>query len=67
MLGIPTPNFCDASSEFGGSPTTGHPKDRRRRGIMRLAMLASLPPPCPVPAQNTGEMPGLAISMAVAT
>jgi hypothetical protein len=27
MLGIPTPNFCDASSEFDGSTTTGHPND----------------------------------------
>ena len=43
MLGIPTPNFCDASSEFDGSTTTGHPNDRRRRGVMRFVMLASRP------------------------
>jgi hypothetical protein len=28
MLGIPTPNFCDASSEFAGFTTTGHPNGR---------------------------------------
>jgi hypothetical protein len=28
MLGIPTPNLCDASSEFDGFTTTGHPDGR---------------------------------------
>ena len=30
MLGIPTPNFCDASSEFDGSTTTGHSNAKRK-------------------------------------
>ena len=44
MLGIPTPNFCDASSEFDGFTTTGHPDEGwRRRGVMRFVVLASRP------------------------
>jgi hypothetical protein len=30
MLGTPTPNFSDASSEFDGSTTTGHSNAKRK-------------------------------------
>ena len=51
MLGSRTPNFCDASSEFGGSTTIGlSNEDRRRRGVMRFVVLASRHQPGRTPA-----------------
>ena len=44
MLGSRSPNFCDASSEFDGSPTTANPNEGgRRRGGVWFVVLASRP------------------------
>jgi hypothetical protein len=57
MLGIPTPNFCDAPSEFDGPPQPDIPRTEGNEGLW-FVILVSLPPPCPVQPQNTGETPG---------
>jgi hypothetical protein len=57
MLGIPTPNFPDATSELDGSTTTGL-SQRPKATRLWFVILVSLPPPCPVQPQNTGETPG---------